>query len=129
MLFVPPMVASKRLPASRLDGLPVSIGCPLYQSRAIPEFPAFLTEQDDRTDTRSERAAPAGTSVTELSANETVARFASLKSLPPAATSASCPLPTTLPFTSTSARRSNLSWRLVPLCPTHSLAGLSAVSF
>ena len=48
MLFVPPMVASKRVPASRLDGLPVSSGWPLYQSRAIPEFPALLTEQDAR---------------------------------------------------------------------------------
>src|SRR5437660_960275 len=68
MLFVPPMVASKRVPASRLDALPVSIGWPLYQSRAPPEFPALVTEQDDRTDTRIERAAPAGTSVTEPSA-------------------------------------------------------------
>src|SRR2546426_7375994 len=128
MLFVPPMVASNRVPASRLDALPVSIGWPLYQSRAPPEFPALVTEQDDRADTRIERAAPAGTFVTEPSANETVSSFAALKSLPPAATLARWPVPTTLPFTSTSARRSNLSRRLASVCPIHSLAGLRAES-
>ena len=35
-LVVPPMVASKRLPASR--PAPLSTGCPLYQSLAVPEL-------------------------------------------------------------------------------------------
>src|SRR6266542_1993114 len=36
-LVVPPMVAPKRLPASR--PAPLSTGCPLYQSLAAPEIP------------------------------------------------------------------------------------------
>src|SRR5262245_412729 len=96
MLFVPPIVASKRLPASRFAGLPASIGWPLNQSRATPEFPPFLdTEHDDRTDARIENAAPAGTSVGEGRAKEIVSSTAWLNALPPADTFKSCPVPTT----------------------------------
>ena len=34
-LLIPPIVEAKRLPASALD--PLSMGWPLYQSRAVPE--------------------------------------------------------------------------------------------
>ena len=34
-LLAPPIVGAKRLPASALD--PLSMGWPLYQSRAVPE--------------------------------------------------------------------------------------------
>ena len=51
------MVASKRLPASRVG--PLSTFCPLYHSLTVPElWPG--PEQVRRTDTLTSRAAPAG---------------------------------------------------------------------
>src|SRR6266536_2268999 len=98
------MVASKRLPASFFR--PVSIGWPLYQILAMVDTPLVVLAHDTRTDTRSANVAPEGAAVAPLSASDTVSRTAPEKLADPAFTLESCPVPTVLPFTSTSASRS-----------------------
>jgi hypothetical protein len=72
---VPPTAAVTRVPASRLDGLPASIGWPSNQMRATPAFD-FRTEHDARTDARSGSVAPDGAAVAEPSATAIVSSTA-----------------------------------------------------
>jgi hypothetical protein len=80
-LVVPPMVASKRLPASRLA--PLSTGCPLYQSLAVPELcPA--PKQVRRAETLMLNWAPEGALTgPPVRARGIVFRSALLKLVPP----------------------------------------------
>jgi hypothetical protein len=125
VLPAPPIVASKRLPASRAD--PVSIGWPLYQSLAVPEAcPA--PEQVRRAEILSRSASP-GASAEGVMLKGNAFRIALLKPELPEPTLLICPSPTFVVFINTSARRSSLSpTSSLFFSPTQTFAGPSAVS-
>src|SRR6266508_4177043 len=126
--LTPPIVGAKRLRASALD--PLSMGGPLYQSRAVPEGTWPPPEHVRRAETRNCNWAPGGRDAGPfVSARLIVFSMLLLKSPVGIPTLSSSPVPTGVPLIKTSAFKSSFSpVSLLVARPSQIFAGESAVN-